>query len=204
MQRVLQEGTEPMARAVEYDEYPLHGHMMIVAPTFDAAYWLTDRHATLHPPGKHATTVQLEGEGQTLLEARTDEQGIIDFNEATQYNGPDLRLDTPAGNAYVTLHDPDVIQRVLFPPYIADVMARPLNPALNDPDGLIWCDPIALHAGRKLLLWVWTIPDVTVPFAAPILDSGAVDWGSAEQQENLPSELRRDIHDLTWSIPFRD
>ncbi|WP_344948139.1 hypothetical protein [Sphaerisporangium flaviroseum] len=186
---------------LDFETYPKHGHMLVVAPTFDAVFWLADRHAAFDRPGNDATVI-LQGEGRVLLEARA-QSGIITFREAICHDGPNILSGTLAAKAYATLHDSHVIASVLFSPYIADILARPSAPHLRDPDGLIWRDAIALHAKHRLLLWVCQGLGGTVAFTAPILDTGAVDWGSTVPQVELLSSVRNDVRRLSRRISLK-
>ncbi|MEU4229465.1 hypothetical protein AB0F17_34655 [Nonomuraea sp. NPDC026600] len=179
-------------RPLDMEDYPAHGHMVVLSPSYDAVYWLRDRHARVHLTDT-SYTVALEGPGQHLLKAAAVD-GIVTFDEVTEYVRPDDH-DEAAAQAFATLHDPATIRKVLLPPYIADLAKRPLERHLAKPDAPWWRNRLALLPHVQHVAWCWPHLDPDgrpALYGAPVLSTGAIDWGASAPARTHAEETVRD------------
>ncbi|MBG0818724.1 hypothetical protein [Planomonospora sp. ID82291] len=187
-------------RALEVEEWPAYGRMVVVSPRFDAVYWLGDRHARLHQTPT-SYTVALEGPGRHLLKAPATNH-LVTFEKVKDYYSPEC-FDPEAAWAFAMLNHPDVIQEVLFPPYIADLTKRPRARHLLPPPDAPWQgDKLALLPQHRLAAWCWDDPgtldgaDGSILYGAPVLSSGAIHWGKIARHRIRPGEITNGVRVL--------
>jgi hypothetical protein len=171
-------------RELTFEEFPDNGHMLVVSAEWDAVYWLADRHAVIRDGA-----VELDGPGQRLLEARADDRGMVTFKYVHEHDVAAVAEGTPAARAVAQLTDPKRIEETLYPPYIADTMARPKRPYLTPPQGLIYRDAVVLDRERRVVYWLLTdydrLEDSGV-FEAMLGGYGPVYWGGTCESTRYP------------------
>jgi hypothetical protein len=174
---------------IDATTFPGHGHMVVVNNDFTSVFWFADRHARLNIASA-GYTVHLEGPGQRLLRARASSAGIVAMDEATEYEA-DSVPDGSISRAVTALRDPAVIASVLYPPYIGDILQRPKQRHVQPPRHSPWFrTALALHKDTGRVVWLSPgVPDSILPVAAPVLESGAIDWDGAEPIECLPPSI---------------
>ncbi|MFL6120225.1 hypothetical protein [Actinophytocola sp.] len=177
-------------RELRFEEFPDNGHMLVVFEEWDAVYWLADRHAVIR-----GGSVELDGPGQRLLEARADDRGMVTFRHVREYNVAEVVEGTPAARAVAQLTDPDRIEETLYPPYIADTMSRPKRPYLQHPEGLIYRNAVVLDRERHVIYWLLTDYDRlenSGVFEAMLGGYGPVYWGGTCESTSYPE----------WVLPY--
>ncbi|MFC7345047.1 zinc finger Ran-binding domain-containing protein [Saccharopolyspora griseoalba] len=155
--------------ALEVD-FPAMGHMVAVSGR--AVFWLADRHASLD-----GTDVALTGTGRRLLEAPLRGDGIVRFDSLIEHDLAEGKpsAGTTAADAVNVLCDPAAIERVLYPPYIADPTQRPIDPSLQPPDALRENDPLLIDMPMGSAYWLYGLDLV----AAPLTTENTIAWGDA-------------------------
>jgi hypothetical protein len=194
---------------VEFEEYPDHGRMLVVAPTCDRVYWLPDRFSALDRVGDTARVV-LAGDSRRMMAAHADQFGHIDLAHAFNYDGLALPPGTLEAGGYAVLTDKTAAFRALCPPFVADTSKRPRAEHLQDPScSLMFGHAVMVHSRRRALVWVSSDPgsyddDSYFSFAAPLFDNGSVDWQNAEELRTWPASYRRELWPLAESLSERD
>lgn len=183
-----------IAKELSFDEFPHHGHMLVVSKRWDAVYWFPDRKAVIR-----GGSVELEGPTDRLLEARSDDHGLVTFERVREHKTAEVSEEDIA-HAVAMLTDPEQVEETLYPPYIRDVTKRPKRPYLQHPDGLIWRDAVVLDREFKQLHWLWVHrmePDDSIVFTAPVY--GAVQWGQSRLGEEHPDWVDDLLFDHLWA-----
>jgi hypothetical protein len=184
-QREARAGTDDY-RELLSNEFPEHGHMLVVSGDWNAVYWLADRHALI----RAGASVELEGPGQRLLEAPTDDRGLITFRYVREHDVARITEGTLPARAAGTLTDPDRIEQTLYPPaHVPEVSGRFVRPYLQPPAGLTVGDAMVLDRQRGKVYWL-RIDDEELEdsevFEAQVDEYGPVHWGTARVTAHHP------------------
>lgn len=182
--------TQGTDHELSFEEFPNRGHMLVVSVEWDAVYWLADRHAVIR-----GGSVELEGPGQRLFEARADDRGMVTFKHVREYNVAEVIEETAAARAVAQLTDPKCIEETLYPPYITDSLARPTRPYLRPPQGLIYRNAVVLDRERHVIYWLRTDYDQldnSGVFEAMLGGYGPVYWDGTGESTSYPE----------WVLPY--